>query len=175
MNAVLLAIEPNDLEILMLEAQSIDEIYHAPSIRSKLNLGETWQSLQFLLTRSAKQHQDSPLVFAIEAEYAFAHPALAVASVRYNPVVEVEEIAKELDTISTEQFKHQFDPEQLNQNKLFPFHWGRDVEKEQAELAMLFVQLKNFYELAKQHNYAVISLHSQQIMSDVYYMTQASS
>jgi len=40
---------------------------------------------------------------------------------------------------------------------------------------MLFGQLKNFYELAKQHNHAVISLQSKQIMSDVYYMTQASS
>ncbi|MCU4358170.1 YfbM family protein [Acinetobacter ursingii] len=173
MNAILLAIEPNDLEILMIEAESLDEIYHATSIRSKLNLGETWQVLHALLTKDLDQQH--ALQFAIEAEYAFSHPSLSVAHVRYNPVIEVDEIAKALEQISMDNFKHRYDPAWLNQHKLFPFQWGKDVDKEQRELLMLFGQLKNFYELAKQHNHAVISLQSKQIMSDVYYMTQASS
>lgn len=173
MNAILLAIEPNDLEILMIEAQTLDEVYHAETIRAKLNLGETWQALQLLLLHGAKAEQ--ALRFAIQAEYAFSHPALSVANICYNPVIEVDEIAKALEQISLDEFKHRYDPALLNQHKVFPFQWGRDVDKEQRELLMLFGQLKNFYELAKQHNHAVITLQSQQIMSDVYYMNQASA
>ncbi|MBJ9983927.1 DUF1877 family protein [Acinetobacter sp. S40] len=175
MNAVLLALEPNDLEILMIEAQTLDEVYHAPSIRAKLNVGETWQALQILLFKDERTAQDQALHFAIQAEYAFSHPALSVANLRYNPVIEVDEIANALERISIDDFKHRYDPALLNQKKVFPFHWGNDVDKEQRELLMLFAQLKNFYELAQQHNHAVITLQSKQIMSDVYYMTQASS
>lgn len=176
MNAILLAIEPNDLEILMIEAQTLDEIYHAPSIRAKLNLGETWQALQVLLLKKDESTaQNQALHYVIQAEYAFSHSALRIANVRYNPVIEVDEIAKALEQISIDEFKHRYDPDLLNQHKLFPFQWGNDVDKEQRELLMLFAQLKNFYELAQQHNHAVITLQSKQIMSDVYYMTQASS
>ena len=175
MNAVLLAIEPNDLEILMIEAQTLDEIYHAETIRAKLNLGETWQALRLLLLHGVTAEQAQALNFAIQAEYAFSHPALSVANIRYNPVIEVEEITKSLEQISIDEFKHRYDSALLNQHKEFPFHWGNDEEKEQRELLMLFGQLKKFYELAKQHNYAVITLESKQIMSDVYYMNQATT
>lgn len=174
MNAILLAIEPNDLEILMIEAETPDEIYHATSIRSKLNMGETWQALQALLSKDAGAEQQA-LNFAIQAEYPFSHPTLSVANLCYNPVIEVDEITKALQRISIDQFKHRYDSDWLNQQKLFPFNWGKDPDKEERELVMLFGQLKNFYELAQQHNHAVITLQSKHIMSDVYYMTQASS
>lgn len=172
MKAVLLALEPNDLEILMIEAQTLDEIYHAKTIYSKVNLGEIWRALEYLLHQlDVKNEQNAPLQFAIEAEYPFTQSALT--EVRYNPMTQVEQIAKALESISVEQLKHQFDPEQLKQQKFFPFNWGTQPDKEFLELSMIFTQLQHFYTLAKQHNHAVISLHDKTIQSDIYYMSHA--
>ncbi len=159
MNTQLLAIAPNDLEILFNEALSIQEIEEAAYIKAKLDLKHHAPVLEMLLTKV--QSAAECLNYALVAEFPFAALQDPHVTAHYNPVTCVVAISHALDEMGLEQFKQRYHPAHLQQAKLLPEAWGNAPEQEQAELLLSFTQLQNFYRMACEHNYAVISLHNQ--------------
>ena len=79
---------------------------------------------------------------------------------RYNTAVRVVEVEEALGKLDIDDFKKHMQTTCLK--RLEQEHGIRteSIELQFAELSLLFAQLKNFYEQAAKHNYAVISVTS---------------
>lgn len=167
MEALLLTIHPYDLEQLIISATTIDDVKASASIQTKLSLGKTWHALHFLLT-GQDAAGESPLSYTISAEHAvFQHPPLHDAakqsSVRYNTVVLVSEIERDLSLLTTDDFRKRYKADEIRASKVYPHYWGEHADSEVEELTLAFTQLQDFYQYAKKNNLAVISIVSSEI------------
>ena len=155
MDAFLFSIAPNDLENLMLDAYSMEDIEHAPNLQQQIDLGKLWPVLDQVLS----QHSSASLSLhdLIYAEYPISeHPKLKPVA-RYNPAVHVMELTQALEQISTEDLQ-KYCRQHRPTSDVAQLLGNNTAELDQAELTLLLTQLKSFYRNAMQQNHAVISL-----------------
>lgn len=148
MDAILYLVQPNDLEILILEAETPQDVLDSPFMQHSLFLGQAWDVLNQLL--NPQSHSDTPLVYAIQAEHPISdrRPGLSLA-VHYNTVVRVAEIHQALLVLSVEEIKKRY---QLSIADIAPEH-----ELKLAELKLIYLQLQNMYRDAVRQNLTVLS------------------
>lgn len=156
MDTILLSIEPNDLETILIDAETIQEIYRDRDLKNKLNLKESASILHFLLT-GKESGGEAPLSFTIFGEYPFVHIQTVVESAKYNSAVIVAEIAEALHLLSTEEIKRRFEQEEFKRSQLY-HHLNSNNLITLELLLENFIRLKFFYGHAHENNQAVISL-----------------
>lgn len=157
----LLAIAPNDLETLLTEAQNAQEIADDAGIQAKLELMPNAAVLSVLLTQTAPA-TPACLSYAWVGEFPFGELRDVHVMVHYNPVTCVVDISHALDAISLDQLKQRYEHAHLQQETLLPQGWEHLSDQERAEWILSFTHLQNFYRMACEHNYAVISLQYEQ-------------
>ncbi|ENV31836.1 DUF1877 family protein [Acinetobacter gerneri] len=160
MNSLLLSIAPNDLEKILVDAESIQEISYDPDVQASVNIREIAQALHFILTGKA-EGGEAPLSFAISGEYPFPHIKNGVESAFYNSSILTIEIADALHDISSVEIDRRFQQEEFQQSQLY-HHLSLKAAALQEQLEQSFFQLKNFYRHAADKNQAVICLHVNQ-------------
>lgn len=149
MEAVLLLIHPNDLETLILEAESPQDVLDSAFMRQSLYLGTAWETLNQALHPA----EQPALEFAIQAEHPLSERLRHPDAVRYNTVVRVAELQQALQRLTVDEVKKRYQfavvntaPEALAQ------------ELRLAELKLIYLQLQDFYRDAAHHNWAVLSV-----------------
>ena len=149
MDAILYLVQPNDLETLILEAETPQDVLDSPFMQHSLFLGQAWDALNPLL--NPQGHSDTPLAYAIRAEHPISdrRPGLSLA-VHYNTVVRVAEIHQALSALSVEEIKKRY---QLSIANIAPEH-----ELKLAELKLIYLQLQNMYRDAVRQNLTVLSV-----------------
>ena len=159
MEASLFLIHPNDLETLIIEADSAQAVLESNFILQSLYLGQTWQSVNHAL--SLDQQSSSPLQYAIQAEHPLSERIDHPEAVHYNTVVKVAEIQQQLQQLSVDELKkrYQFDVVQTSPEELAQ-------ELYLAELKLIYLQLQDFYRDAARQNLAVISVIQNKIQPE---------
>ena len=157
MDTLLLSIPPNALETLILESISVDDVLNSEHIESHLLLGKNWKILQTLLQGSFKSGT-SLLALSVQAEHHLAECQKQLTEVRYNTAVRVVEEA--LEKLDIEDFKKHMQTTCLKRLEQEHGIQTESIELQFAELSLVFAQLRNFYEHAAKHTYAVISVTS---------------
>ncbi|OTG57135.1 hypothetical protein B9T36_15095 [Acinetobacter sp. ANC 4204] len=159
MDTLLLSIQPNALEMLILESTDVQDVLDSQQLESRLLLGSNWKILQTLLQGSFKSGT-SLLALSVQAEHHLSERQKQLTEVRYNTAVRVVEVEEALGKLDIDDFKKHMQTTCLK--RLEQEHGIRteSIELQFAELSLLFAQLKNFYEQAAKHNYAVISVTS---------------
>ncbi len=159
MDTLLLSIQPNALEMLILESTAVQDVLDSQQLESRLLLGSNWKILQTLLQGSFKSGT-SLLALSVQAEHHLSERQKQLTEVRYNTAVRVVEVEEALGKLDIDDFKKHMQTTCLK--RLEQEHGIRteSIELQFAELSLLFAQLKNFYEQAAKHNYAVISVTS---------------
>lgn len=149
MDAILFLVKPNDLETLILEAETPQDVLESPFMQHSLFLGETWEVLNQLLNPQGQSK--TSLTYAIETEHPLSdrRPGLSLA-VHYNTVVRVDEIQHILANLSVDEIKKRYllsiaDTTPENELKL-------------AELKLIYLQLQSFYRDAARQNLTVLSV-----------------
>lgn len=160
MNTLLLSIAPNELETILIDAESIQEISYDPDVQASLNIREIASVLHFLLTGKVNGGE-APLSFALSGEYAFPHIKAGVESAFYNSSILVTEISAVLHHISTEEIKRRFEQDEFKKSKL-DHHLSLTADVLLEKVEDIFIQLKSFYRHAAEKNQSVISLHVNQ-------------
>lgn len=165
MDTLLLSIQPNALETLMLESISEQDVLDSKHIESHLLLGQSWKILQTLLQGSFKSGT-SLLALSVQAEHPLSERQTQLKEVRYNTVVRVVEVQEALEKLDVDDFKKHMQNNCLK--RLEQEHGIRTetIELQFAELSLLFVQLKNFYQHAAEHNFAVVSVTSAHLVPE---------
>lgn len=165
MQALLLTIDPYDLERLMITAENVADVKSFESIQTKFLLGPSWQAIHYLLT-AQDSGGASPLEYAITAQHAvLQHSSLTLqsATVRYNTVVVVHEIEQALSAITVGEFQQHFVVNEAKVLKVLATNGGVPSDTERSNLTLAFTQLQDFYQYAKRSNLAVISIISKDI------------
>ena len=149
MDAILYLIPPNDLETLILEAETPQDVLDSPFVQHSLFLGEAWQELNPLL--SVNSDSVAALSYAIQAEHPLSErrPGLSLA-VNYNTVVRVAEIHQALQQLSVDEIKKRY--------LVTIAETAPEQELKLAELKLLFLQLQDLYRDAVRHNLSVLSV-----------------
>lgn len=157
MQASLLLIHPNDLEVLILEAETSQDVLESAFNRQSLYLGAAWETLNQALNPLNQQAENS-LKFAIQAEHPLSERMKQADAARYNTVVRTVDIQKNLQSLTVDEMKKRYQfavvhtaPEALAQ------------ELRLAELKLIYAQLQDFYREAVRHNWAVLSVIQAQI------------
>lgn len=159
MDTLLLSIRPNALETLILESISIDDVLNSEHIESHLLLGKNWKILQTLLQGSFKSGT-SLLALSVQAEHHLAERQKQLTEVRYNTAVRVVEVQEALEKLAIDDFKKHMQTTCLKHLEQEHGIQSESIELQFAELSLIFAQLRNFYEHAAKHTYAVISVTS---------------
>ena len=148
MDAILYLIPPNDLETLILEAETPQDVLDSPFVQHSLFLGEAWQELNPLLSVNS---DSAALGYAIQAEHPLSdrRPGLSLA-VHYNTVVRVAEIHQALQQLSVDEIKKRY--------LVTIAETAPEQELKLAELKLLFLQLQDLYRDAVRHNLSVLSV-----------------
>ncbi|UUS65102.1 MULTISPECIES: DUF1877 family protein [unclassified Acinetobacter] len=148
MDAILYLIPPNDLETLILEAETPQDVLDSPFVQHSLFLGEAWQELNPLLSVNS---DSVAALYAIQAEHPLSErrPGLSLA-VHYNTVVRVAEIHQALQQLSVDEIKKRY-LVMIAEN-------APEQELKLAELKLLFLQLQDLYRDAVRHNLSVLSV-----------------
>lgn len=149
MDAILYLVQPNDLETLILEAETPQDVLDSSFMQHSLFLGQAWDVLNPLL--NPQGHSDTPLAYAIRAEHPISdrRPGLSLA-VHYNTVVRVAEIHHALSALSVEEIKKRY---LLSIANIAPEH-----ELQLAELKLIYLQLQSIYRDAVRQNLTVLSV-----------------
>ncbi|WP_180041423.1 MULTISPECIES: DUF1877 family protein [unclassified Acinetobacter] len=149
MDAILYLIPPNDLETLILEAETPQDVLDSPFVQHSFFLGEAWQELNPLL--SVNRDSAAALNYAIQAEHPLSErrPGLSLA-VHYNTVVRVAEIHQALQQLSVDEIKKRY--------LVTIAETAPEQELKLAELKLLFLQLQDLYRDAARHNLSVLSV-----------------
>ena len=157
MEASLFLIHPNDLETLILEAETAQSVLESPFIQQSLYLGDTWDVVNRALNPEGQAAQNA-LQYVIQAEHPLSERIDHPEAVHYNTVVRTDEIQQQLQKLSVDELKkrYQFDvvqtaPEELAQ------------EIRLAELKLIYLQLQDFYRDAARQNLAVLSVFQTRI------------
>ena len=163
MDTLLLSIPPNALETLILESISVDDVLNSEHIESHLLLGKNWKILQTLLQGSFKSGT-SLLALSLQAEHHLAERQKQLTEVRYNTAVRVVEVQEALEKLDIEDFKKHMQTNCLKRLEQEHGIQTESIELQFAELSLVFAQLRNFYEHAAKHTYAVISVTSDNLV-----------
>ena len=163
MDTLLLSIPPNALETLILESISVDDVLNSEHIESHLLLGKNWKILQTLLQGSFKSGT-SLLALSVQAEHHLAERQKQLTEVRYNTAVRVVEVQEALAKLDIEDFKKHMQTNCLKRLEQEHGIQTESIELQFAELSLVFAQLRNFYEHAAKHTYAVISVTSDNLV-----------
>ncbi|WP_180121085.1 DUF1877 family protein [Acinetobacter sp. YH12086] len=149
MDAILYLIPPNDLETLILEAETPQDVLDSPFVQHSFFLGEAWQELNPLL--SLNSDSAAALSYAIQAEHPLSErrPGLSLA-VHYNTVVRVAEIHQALQQLSVDEIKKRY--------LVTIAETAPEQELKLAELKLLFLQLQDLYRDAVHNNLSVLSV-----------------
>ncbi len=152
MEASLLLIHPNDLETLILEAQTSQDVLESAYIQRSLYLGASWQMLNQAIVPPS-QGNASALQYAIQAEHPLSERIASLSAVHYSGAVRVSEIYQALQALSADEVKkrYQFAVVQSSPEAL-------EQELRLAELKLIYQQLQEFYFEAADENYAVLSV-----------------
>ena len=160
MLASLLLIHPNDLETLIIEAETIQYVLESSFIRQSFYLGNVWEALNQVLN-PANQQAENSLKFIIQTEHPLSEKINQPSLVRYNTVVRVSEIQKNLQHLTVDEIKKRYQftvantaPEALEQ------------ELRLAELKLIYLQLQDFYREAIRNNWAVVSVFQEKIQPE---------
>lgn len=155
MDAFLFSIAPNDLENLMLDAESMRDIEQAQSLQQHIDLGLLWPVLNQMLSQHSSVNLN--LHDLIYAEYPISeHPKLKPVA-RYNPAVHVMELTQALEKISVEDLQ-KYCQQRSHTSEIAQLLGDKTARLDEAELILLLTQLKSFYHHAMQQNHAVVSL-----------------
>lgn len=165
MDTLLLSIHPNALETLILESVSVADVLNSGEIESQLILAKNGKILQALLQGSFKSGT-SLLALSVQAEHHLSERQIQLGEVRYNTAVRVVEVHEALDKVDTDDFKKHMKTTCLKRLEQEQGISLESLEYKVAELSMLFAQLKNFYQNAAAHNYAVISVTSESLVPE---------
>ena len=152
MEAVLFLIYPNDLETLILEAETSQNVLESEFMQQSLYLGTAWETLNQALNPAGQPAQEG-MEFAIQAEHPLSERLSHPDVVRYNTVVRVAELQQALQQLTVDEVKKRYQfavvntaPEALAQ------------ELRLAELKLIYLQLQDFYREAARKNWAVLSV-----------------
>ena len=150
MQAILLLVHPNDLERLILQATTPQDVLDSDLIKQYVWLGSAWDSLNKIL--NAENAPNQSLAYVIEAEHPLSERNIGRA-VHYNTVVRVAEIHQVLQTIHVDSVKthYQYLVTQTTQQTI-------DQELNLAELKLIYLQLQDFYREATRQNLAIMSV-----------------
>lgn len=150
MEAILFLVHPNDLENLIVQATTPQDVLESSYVKQYVWLGGAWNALNQSLNAGNAPNQS--LDYVIEAEHPLSERNIGKA-VHYNTVVRVAEIHEVLQTIPVEEVKthYQYAVTQTTQQDL-------DQELNLAELKLIYLQLQDFYRDATRQNLAVLSV-----------------
>lgn len=163
MDTLLLSIQPNALETLILESISVDDVLDSEHIKSKLLLGKNWKILQTLLQGSFKSGT-SLLALSVQAEHRLSERQKQLDDVRYNTAIRVVEVHEALEKLAIDDFKKHMQTTCLKRLEQEHGIQTESIELQFSELGLLFAQLRNFYEHAAKHTYAVMSVTSEHLV-----------
>ena len=99
-----------------------------------------------------------------EHAYDLAHFQKQLTEVRYNTAVRVVEVQEALEKLDIEDFKKHMQTTCLKRLEQEHGIQTESIELQFAELSLVFAQLRNFYEHAAKHTYAVISVTSDNLV-----------
>lgn len=150
MEAILLLVHPNDLEKLILQATSPQDVLDSADIKAHVWLGSAWDTLNKTLNTENAPKQS--LQYVIQAEHPLSDRNIGRA-VHYNTVVRVAEIHQALQTITVDAVKthYQYLVTQTTQQAV-------EQELNLAELKLIYLQLQDLYRNATRQNLAVLSV-----------------
>ncbi len=155
MDAFLFSIAPNDLENLMLDAESMGDIEQAPYKQQQIDLGGLWPVLGQMFSQQRSTHLN--LHDLIYAEYPISeHPKIKSVA-HYNPAVHVMELTQALEQIGVEDLQ-KYCQQHRHTSEIAQLVGDHSAQLDEAELILLLTQLKSFYRHAMEQNYAVVSL-----------------
>lgn len=160
MQILLLALEPNSLEQLILNAQKIQDIVNFEDIHYRLAFTDDWQALDALLQGHAvlkeALHPIHPLI---------QHPIQA-AEVNYNTVVRVGDVYEALNNLEVSEF---IQAKQVSQIQAANIASDIPADELLGSLRVSFNQLQNFYYHAADHNLVVVGLKGEQLFAASYF------
>lgn len=150
MEAILFLVHPNDLEKLIVQAETPQDVLESSLLHQSLYLGDAWESLHEIL-----QTPDlvlPALSYVIQAEHPLSERNVGKA-VTYNTVVRTDEIYHALEKIHVDEVKkhYQFSATVITQQL-------QTQELKLAELKLIYLQLQDLYRDAAQQNMAVLSV-----------------
>ena len=150
MEAILLLVHPNDLEKLIIQATSPQDVLDSADIKEHVWLGSAWDTLN--KTLNAENAPEKSLQYVIQAEHPLSDRNIGRA-VHYNTVVRVAEIHQALQSITVDAVKthYQYLVTQTTQQAV-------EQELNLAELKLIYLQLQDFYRDATRQNLAVLSV-----------------
>lgn len=150
MEAILFLVHPNDLETLIIQAETPQDVLESSSLQQSLYLGDAWQSLHELL--QLPDLVKPVLSWVIQAEHPLSARNVGKA-VSYNTVVRAAEIYHVLQNIHVDEVKkhYQF-------SNVITALQAQTQELKLAELKLIYLQLQDLYRDAAQRNMAVLSV-----------------
>jgi hypothetical protein len=150
MEAILLLVHPNDLEKLIIQATSPQDVLDSADIKEHVWLGSAWDTLN--KTLNAENAPEKSLQYVIQAEHPLSDRNIGRA-VHYNTVVRVAEIHQALQSITVDAVKthYQYLVTQTTQQAV-------EQELNLAELKLIYLQLQDLYRDATRQNLAVLSV-----------------
>ncbi len=150
MEAILLLVHPNDLEKLIIQATSPQDVLDSADIKEHVWLGSAWDTLN--KTLNAENAPEKSLQYVIQAEHPLSDRNIGRA-VHYNTVVRVAEIHQALQRITVDAVKthYQYLVTQTTQQAV-------EQELNLAELKLIYLQLQDLYRDATRQNLAVLSV-----------------
>ncbi|AKJ43321.1 YfbM family protein [Pragia fontium] len=140
------AISENELSNLieLNEQTLLDELEELEEENDTLDIGKMWDGLHFILTGTSASTplEDSPLSDAIVGVHVMDEENF-IAAIGNN---ELPEIIAALERVDLPSLKAQFNPQQLNDNDIYPDIWlSQDKDSLFTELEQALTELLHFY------------------------------
>lgn len=124
----------------------------------ELDIGETWHGLQYLMTGTAWEGEP-PLDFLVRGGEDVGNIPSDEGTARVFTAEEVKALSKALDALSEDALRERFDPEEMQEQDIYPGTWDEPTEDDvdaEAELLSYFAELRKFVASVAKRGHALL-------------------
>lgn len=153
MNCVVVRVSKGQADRLR-ELDEDEEFFQELENVSKLDVGQCWHGLHYLLTQTASGFP-APLGFLVEGGEEIGADGGYGPARLFSPR-EVDDIHSVLVDVSEEELWSRFDPAQMNAEQVYPFNWHDEPELTRSVYLRIFTELKKLVDEASRRGQCLV-------------------
>lgn len=124
----------------------------------ELDIGETWHGLQYLMTGTAWEGEP-PLDFLVRGGEDVGNIPSEEGTARVFTAEDVKALSAALNGLAEDALRERFDPEQMQEQDIYPGTWDEPTEDDvdaEAELLSYFAELRKFVAAVAKRGHALL-------------------